>query len=82
MTVPEGDLAAVQAAIAAAHPASDSLTINGETYTWQNFESLVDQVEVQSPGAPEIPALGVPGLVLLALLLVGAGALLMRSRPS
>jgi hypothetical protein len=82
MTVPEGDLAAVQAAIAAANPAGDSLTINGETYTWQNFESLVDQVEAQSPGAPEIPALGVPGLVLLALLLVGAGALLMRSRPS
>jgi hypothetical protein len=47
MTVPAGDLAALQAAIAGANPAGDSITINGETYTWINFEELVDSLSGQ-----------------------------------
>lgn len=78
MTVPQSDLAAVQAAIAAASPAGDSITINGLTYTWEDFETLVDQVEAEL-SVTGIPALGLPGMVLLALILASVGVFLLRS---
>ena len=39
--VPPEELAEITAAILAADPAGDTITINGKTYTWVNFEGLL-----------------------------------------
>jgi Thrombospondin type 3 repeat len=48
MAVPAADLAALQATLAAATHAGGSITINGYTYSWANFEVVEDNLTVVS----------------------------------
>lgn len=48
MAVPAADLAALQAALLAAVHAGGSITINGYTYSWANFEVIEDNLTVVS----------------------------------
>ena len=77
MTVPVEDVAALTAALAAANPGADSLDINGTTYTWEDFEELIANFQVQSLA---IPSLSHVGLGLLTSLLAVASILVMRRR--
>ncbi len=47
MTVPADDLAALQADLLAAVPAGGSIDINGYTYSWENFETIEDNLTVE-----------------------------------
>lgn len=77
MEVPAMELAAVQAAIAGADPAGDTLMINGLTYTFINFESLIDNVTVPT-NVLEVPTLSPNSIALFGLLLGCAGWLVLR----
>lgn len=70
MTVAPGDLSTIQSALATANPASDSITINGETYTWSNFETIEDNVRGAAPtSVPSLQFWGIMMLIILMLLL-------------
>lgn len=62
--VPAADLAGLQSALATADPVSDSITINGETYTWEDFEIIEDNLKAADPVA-NIPSLQFWGMLLL-----------------
>ena len=70
MQITQGDAVVINQQLAAANPASDSIMINGNTYTWINFESIDAAVGAPTRG----PAIPVPVdgrwalLALLALL--------------
>lgn len=51
MTVPADDLAALQAALLAAVPAGGSIVINSYTYSWENFETIEDNLTVEGADA-------------------------------
>lgn len=63
MAVAPGDLSSVQSALASANPASGSITINGLTYTWIDFESIEDNV--RGSAATSVPSLQFWGILLL-----------------
>lgn len=52
MTVPAADLAGLQAALAAANPAVDSITINGRNYSWTTFEAIEVSLRASSHAVP------------------------------
>ncbi len=68
MTVPVDEIAALAAALAAADPAGDSLTINGTTYDWVDFEELVADFQVQGLAIPTASQVGL-GILMSALAL-------------
>lgn len=80
MTVPPADIATVQAAIAAANPASDSLTINGTLYRWTNFENLV--VAFGGSSTHAVPTMQEWMLALLCLLIMAGVYGLSRRQTS
>ena len=47
MAVPADDLAALQAGLLAAIPAGGSIDINSYTYSWENFETIEDNLTVE-----------------------------------
>lgn len=63
--VPTGDLAALQSALATANPASDSIVINGETYTWVEFETIEDNLIAAAAAPTSVPSLQFWGILLL-----------------
>lgn len=70
MSVAPGDLSSVQSALASANPASDSITINGQTYNWSNFETIEDNVRGSVPtSVPTLQFWGIMMLISLMLLL-------------
>jgi len=65
MAVPESQLNALQTALLAKNPANDSITINGLTYTWSNFEGIQADLIAIAP----VPSLTMWSLLMLILLL-------------
>lgn len=54
MLVPQADIAVLQAALLAANPAADSIFINGNTYTWQNFEAITSNLRAIPINVPTV----------------------------
>lgn len=51
MAVPAADLASLQAGLLAAAPAGGSIEINSYTYSWENFETIEDNLTVRGADA-------------------------------
>lgn len=65
LQVPASELAALQSELATKLPAGDSIIINGNTYTWTNFENISDDLS----RIVVVPTLQEWGLMLLVVLL-------------
>lgn len=78
MTVPDNQLAALSAEIAAADPANGNITINGLYYEWNACEVLENRLNAQS--SSPVPTLSEWGMIAMAAILGIFGFIVARKR--
>lgn len=76
MTVPENQLATISAAIAAADPVGDNITINGFNYEWISCDVLENNLQILTP----VPTLSEWGMIAMAAILGLFGIVVARRR--